>query len=223
MKLLFFTDSRGEHKLSFANRKIFPEKFLDDSECDLFLCPFKWTTTLDFIRLIEEKKIDINKYDKIILYTGVVEFSPRNISNFKECMQDKFVFLKHFLGKYLDLNHTYGVHYKGEDTKSLITTEAYQDIVIPYLQNFDEKLILINTNNIVPQWDGNYLKVNPLGRPKNINVVSNYSKKTVGKFSKLVNLLEWDFNEVKKYTVDNMHLTYAGSEFIYKKVREYIN
>lgn len=113
MKLLFFTDSRGEHKLSFTDRKIFPEKFLDDFECDLFLCPFKWTTTLDFIRLIEEKKININKYDKIILYTGVVEFSPRNISNFKECMQDKFVFLKHFLGKYLDLNHTYGVHYKG--------------------------------------------------------------------------------------------------------------
>lgn len=222
MKLLFFTDSRGQHKQSFLDKKIFPEIFFNKFDCDLFLCPFKWTTTLDFIQLIECKKINIDKYDKIILYTGVVEFSPRNLSNFKECLQSKLPFIETFLGKELDLTNTYGAKYRGEDTKSLITISAYKNIIIPYLQQLDEKIILINTNHIVPNWEGNYLDVNPLGRPSNISVVGEYSKETIGNFSKLVNLLEWDHKEIKKYTVDNMHLSYLGSEFILKKITEYI-
>ncbi len=222
MKLLFFTDSRGQHKESFQNKKIFAEKFSDEFDCDLILCPFKWTTTLDFIHLVETQQIDIQKYDKIILYTGVVEFSPRNISNFNECMNDKIHFLKQFLSEYLDLNNEYKTTYRGENTKSLISIEAYEKIVIPYLQQFDNKLIIINTNKIAKNWEGNYTKINPSGRPKNINIVEEYSKKTIGKFKQLINLLDWDDDEIKKYTVDNMHLTYMGSEFIFNELKKYI-
>ena len=222
MKVLFFTDSRGQHKQTFSEKKIFPEKFALEFDCDLLLCPFKWTTTLDFIRLIEHKQISIEKYDKIVLYTGVVEFSPRHFSNFKECMHDKFDFIESFLGDYLDLETVYDCKYKGEHTKSLITTDAYENVVIPYLQKLNKKLILINTNKIVPNWEGNYIKINSYGRPKNINKVEEYSQKTLGKFDSLINLLDWDIDDVKKYTVDNMHLTYDGSEYIYEKLKEYL-
>ena len=50
--------------------------------CDLMLCPFKWTSTLDFIQCVEENHLNPNIYDYIILYTGIVEYSPRPLSNF---------------------------------------------------------------------------------------------------------------------------------------------
>ena len=222
MKILIFTDSRGNHKATFRDSLIFPEKLSNEYSCDLHLCPYKWTTTFDFIKLIEESKINPNTYDRIILYTGVVEFSPRNISNFKECMSDKIVFLKSFLGDHLDLKTTYETRYRNEETKSLVTIKAYENKVIPYLQQLNEKLILINTNNIVKNWEGNYIKVNPEGRPKNIDIVGKYSEKTLGKFDRLVNLLKWNDDEIKKYTVDNMHLTHAGSEYIYNEILKYL-
>ena len=220
MKLLFFTDSRGQHKTTFSEKKIFTEKFSSNFDCDLMLCPYKWTTTLDFINLIETNKINLENYDKIILYTGVVEFSPRHLSNFKQCLSSKLGFIESLLGDYLDLDTLYQCKYRGEYTKSLISISAYENVVIPYLQKFNQKLIFINTNKIVPGWEGNYLSNNPYGRPKNINLVEEYSKKTIGKFDNLINLLEWDYEEIKRYTVDNMHLTYSGSEYIYKKIKK---
>ena len=95
-------------------------------------------------------------------------------------------------------------------------------MVIPYLQQFNEKLILINTNSIVKNWEGNYIKVNPEGRPKNIGLVSKYSEKTLGKFDRLIDLLKWSDDEIKKYTVDNMHLTHAGSEYIHDEILKHL-
>ena len=222
MKILIFTDSRGQHKSSFSDKLIFTEKLSREFNTELLLCPYKWTTTMHFISLIESGKINISNYDKIILYTGVVEFSPRPISNFLNAISDIKPFLKVFLGDYLDLTNTYKVNYMGEDTKSLITINAYENIVIPYLKAIGDKLILINTNKIVDNWDGNYLKINPNGRPSNINIVSKYSEKTLGNFGNLVNILFWNDEEIKKYTVDNMHLTYLGSEYLYEKTKQYL-
>jgi hypothetical protein len=41
--------------------------------------------------------------------------------------------------------------------------------------------------------------------------------------SNVVDLLKWTNDEVKKYTVDNMHLTFLGSEYIYSRVCEFID
>lgn len=220
MKILCFTDSRGKLKESFVDKKIFTEKLLQEFNCQSLLCPFKWTTTLDFIHLVNTKRVDVDKFDKIILYTGVVEFSPRPLSNYYECYSTKN-FIKDICGDYLT-EDTYGVRYQEEDTKSLITIECYEKIIIPYLQSFGDKLIMINTNKIVPNWEGNYKKINPRGRPKNIDIVSEYSSKTLGKFDNLINLLEWNNEDIKKYTVDNMHLTYSGSEYIWNKLLGFI-
>ncbi len=43
------------------------------------------------------------------------------------------------------------------------------------------------------------------------------------KLSNVIDISVWDNDDIKKYTVDNMHLTYEGSEWIYDKLINYIN
>lgn len=253
MKVLIFTDSRGEHKATFKTQPIFVDRlkmFLESNHHELVImsCPFTWTSTIDFIELIETNMININEYDKIVLYTGVVEYSPRPLSNFIQCysptnprdvtieslldrghstgriINNKQKFMEKYIpSKYIDenMNSVYECLYDGEETRSLISLNINKDIIIPYLQNLGDKLIFINSNAIVPHWDGNYVLKNPLGRPKNINIITKYSEQTIGKFQNMINLLDWTDNDVKKYTVDNMHLTYEGSEWIYEKLKTF--
>ena len=251
-KILIFTDSRGEHKATFKDQLIFTEKItvmLQDQGIvvDKMCCPFSWTSTLDFIEIIEKKIIDLDSYDKIILFTGVVEFSPRPLSNFEKCYQpEKFSeitserlidvkrtngriinnkqdFMRQFIpSKLLErhLDTTHNVYYDGEDTRSLISLDINKQVIIPYLKKLDSKLIYINSNSIVPNWEGNYILKNKLGRPKNIHIISDYSKQMQNQFTNMIDLLEWTDEEIKTYTVDNMHLSYEGSEWIFNKLIE---
>lgn len=250
IKILIFTDSRGEHNASFQDQLIFTEKitlFLQNNgvNVDKMCCPFSWTSTLDFIEIIEKKIIDIDSYDKIILFTGVVEFSPRPLSNFEKCYQpEKFTeitfdrlvkvnrqkekiinnkreFMSQFIPSNLLRQHlesSYEVYYDNQDTRSLISFDINEHVIIPYLKKLDSKLIYINTNSIVPEWEGNYILKNKLGRPKNIHIISEYAKQMQNQFTHMIDLMEWTDEEIKKYTVDNMHLSYEGSEWIFNKL-----
>lgn len=144
---------------------------------------------------------------------------PAKIVNNKKYFIDKFV-PAHLINEYA--NEVYDTKYKGEDTKSIISMKMLNDVIIPYLQKYDDKLIYINCNRIVKGWEGNYIRINPSGRPKNISIIEKYSELLVGKFSHLINLLELSDEEIQKYTVDNMHLTYEGSEYLYKQLIEII-
>ena len=79
-------------------------------------------------------------------------------------------------------------------------------------------MIFINSNKVVKGWEGNYININPIGRPKNINIIEEYANINLNKFTNTVDLLSWNDNDVKKYTIDNMHLTYQGSEYIFNKI-----
>ena len=255
MKILVFTDSRGEHKKTFESQNLFTEKLkirydARGHQVTLMLCPYSWTTTLDFIDCINSKIIDINQYDLVILYTGIVDASPRPLSNFnnvydnkqddivtysklvsrdrsikriinnKKKFMDKFVpqeFLKRHLTKDYDIN------YSGEKTKSFVSLEIYEKVVLPFLKKYDSKIVFINSNRVVPGWEGNYLSVNKEGRPKNISIIERYSELAKARLSNVVDLLKWTNDEVKKYTVDNMHLTFLGSEYIYSRLCEFID
>ena len=243
-KVLIFTDSRGQYKDSFSNKNIFTEKLHQYFKnknilCNMMLCPFGWTSTIDFIQCIEEKHINPDIYDIIILYTGVVEYSPRPLSNFYEAfcnynekisidrlmndkppriLNNKKQFFINFFGPN-NLNiMNYDIKYNEEDTRSLINLKMHELYVIPYLQRLNNKLLFINSNKIVEGWEGNYLKKNPLGRPKNINIINTFSKINKNKFKNIIDLSIWNNEDIKKYTVDNMHLTYKGSEYIYNEI-----
>jgi hypothetical protein len=214
------------------------------------LCPYSWTTTLDFIECIYNKTFDINQYDLVILYTGIVDASPRPISNFnnvydnkqddtvtynklisrdrsiKRIINNKKKFMDKIVPQELVKRHlmtNYDVIYSGERTKSFINLEIYEKVILPFLKRHDSKILFINSNRIVPGWEGNYLSVNKEGRPKNISVIERYSSLATAKLSNVINLLSWTNDDVKKYTVDNMHLTFLGSEYIYAKVCEFID
>lgn len=250
-KILIFTDSRGQHKEKNSfneNKIIFTEKLkielykLYKIKTDLMLCPFKWTSTIDFIQCIEANLINIEDYDYIILYTGVVEYSPRNISNLNECynnsineeitfsklidkkskiINNKLSFMEKIFSEY-ELKEQFDkcsvVTYKNEYTNNMVSKGMHENIVIPYLKNkLQDKLIFINSNYILEGWEGNYITINPLGRPKNINIINEYVDLNNKLFPNIIKL-DWYGDEIKKYTVDNMHLTYEGSEYIYNKI-----
>ena len=246
-KILIFTDSRGEHKVSFQKDKIFSEKLKDyffqhDIECELMLCPFSWTSTLEFIYCIDQKVINKDNYDFIILYTGVVEYSPRPISNYNNALSKskdpityeklldrerkngritnskKIIINKYFDEDIIQRNKEYSIKYDNEYIKSLMSLEMNENFTIPRLQELGEKLIFINSNRCVNGWEGNYILKNPKGRPENINVIEEYSRQTIGKFENYIDLLKWTDEEIKEYTVDNMHLTYEGSEHIFELI-----
>jgi hypothetical protein len=254
-KMLIFTDSRGQHKeKSYFNesKMLFTEKLqtelykLYKIETDLMLCPFKWTSTLDFIQCVETNVINLEDYDYIILYTGVVEYSPRNLSNLNECynntkneeitfsklidnkskiINNKLSFMKKIFStcdikEHFDNYST--ITYKNENTNNMISKSMHENIVIPYLKTkLQHKLIFINSNYILEGWEGNYIKINPLGRPKNINIINQYVDLNNTLFYNMIKL-DWSGDEIKKYTIDNMHLTYEGSEYIYDKVIKFL-
>ena len=250
MKILFYTDSRGEHAVNFKG-PIFPKKFKNKysnkHDIDLLLCPFKWTTLIDFIYLCKKNIIDIQSYDLVILYAGIVDFSPRPISGFNkayngsdesvinmkrlqyasnnkinnnkkkifESLVDSEILQKH-------LNSIDTTIYENEYTRSLINNEIMEKTIIPFLQMIDKKMIYINCNKIHPTWEGNYLEINPNGRPKNINNITNYNDILNYKISNIIDLSIWDNDLIIKNTIDNMHLTFEGSEYIYNKLIEII-
>lgn len=243
-RILIFSDSRGQHKATFSSKLIFTEKLKKYFEqknvkVDLMLCPFRWTSTIDFIQCIQENIIKESDYDIIILYTGVVEYSPRPLSNLKNVLElgnDKITISKlltpkskmvnckqKFMTKWigdelLNKNKEYKIQYMNERTKSLISLEIFEKKVIPFLQKLNHKLLYINSNRICPNWEGNYIKKNPIGRPNNINVIEKYSLLTRNKFSNYIDLMKWTDLEVKKYTIDNMHLTFEGSEYLFQEI-----
>lgn len=250
MKIAIFTDSRGEFKGRWDKKQIFTEKItnllkINGHEVTTMLCPFKWTSTIDFIQIIEEKIIDINTYDMIILYTGIVDFSPRPLSNFDMCydskgkevnenitvtellhskkkiINNKKIFMKDFFGETSLNNHvnsTLGTMYMGEDTRSLISVEMNENSVIPYLRKHNKKIIYINSNYVCPDWEGDYILKNKNGRPKNIGTVKEYIDQYKEAFKYIIDLSEWSPEEIKTYTIDNMHLTFEGSEWIYNRL-----
>ena len=242
-KILVFTDSRGQHKPRGGEYLIFAERLRDeikDTHVDLVLCPMKWTTTLDFFEYAEQ--FDISKYDWVILYTGIVEWSPRpqlsalndlynnlDVKNTKHWFENSidysqkitnnkksafdFLFGEVNIKSYL--NKPFEVEYEGQPTINMYSLEMAENSVAPKLKSF-KNLVFVNSNRLLPDWEGDFKR----GRPKNINVTHEYSD-IISKFfdeSRLIDLRVWNAEEIKKYTCDNMHLTKDGSDWIFNEL-----
>ncbi|CAM3386582.1 6-hydroxymethylpterin diphosphokinase MptE-like protein [Legionella longbeachae] len=247
MNILIFTDSRGQHKPVGQNHKIFGERLAEhpDLNVDLYLCPMKWTTTLDFLASFSKKQL--KQYDWVILYTGIVDWSPRpvssayqdlynntnttNLDNIKLNTRDyskkivnnkKKIFDEYFGEEEIIayLQNPFSTEYNNEKTINMYSLEMAENKLLPKLNEL-HNLIFISSNYFVKGWEGDYKK----GRPKNIhltheysNLFSNYLKK-----ERIVDLRKWTDEEVMKYTCDNLHLTQAGSDYIYKEILKIMN
>ncbi len=243
-KILIFSDSRGQHVPNGSDHKIFTELLGEhkDIDADIFLCPMKWTTTLDFFYIFDFE--DLKIYDFVIIYSGIVEWSPRsaqsaindlydnkieenlssvktntNIYKSKVVNNKKEIFDRIFglkeMRKYLKNN--FDVEYEGDKTNNMYSLEMAKEKLIPLLVRIPN-LIFINSNRFVPNWEGDYKR----GRPKNINITEKYSSLFANELKKagkiVVDILKWDYNEVKKYTCDNLHLSEKGSNYLYQEL-----
>jgi hypothetical protein len=242
-KILLFTDSRGWHKPKGSKHLIYGEKLRKDDRLSVtaFYCPFKWTTILDFLLL--KQSIDFNSFDKIILHAGIVDHSPRRVSNAykdlyapdsdkcnysldgvlnKTGSKDKIVNYKKEIfdetfgsqSMQTHFHNPFKINYEGENTINMYTEAMLEESLVPVLKKF-KNLIFINSNRICNGWNGDY----PRLRPENMDIIEGYSS-ILSKHVDTINLLQWDLKEVKKNTCDNLHLTSSGSEWIYNRILE---
>jgi hypothetical protein len=242
--ILIFTDSRGQHKPNGCSHDIFAERLAKDPRLgvDMFLCPMKWTTTLDFLEQFPYERLA--KYDHVILFTGIVEWSPRpapsawadlynnqtlsnmenwglntrdyskKIVNNKKMIFDR-VFGAEAMAQYL--RQPFDTIYEGQKTINMYSCDMARIRLVPMLAAIPN-LIFITANRFVPGWEGDFKR----GRPANISITEIYSDLFAKELHRagvpLVDLRDWSLDEIKTYTCDNIHLTERGSDFIYKKL-----
>ena len=247
-RILIFTDSRGQHKPAGQTHEIFTERLAKHPrlDVDLFLCPMKWTTTLDFLEQFPPERLA--SYDHVILYTGIVDWSPRsassaradlydnknvqNIENFhlntviysKKIVNNKKKIFDRVFGAdamSVHLSRPYETQYEGQPTLNMYSLDMARDSLIPLLSHIPG-LIFINSNRFVRGWDGDFKR----GRPENIALTEKYSElfrdQLVAAGKDVIDLLEWDTEMVRSHTCDNLHLSRTGSDYIYDRISKLI-
>lgn len=221
-KIFVYTDSRGYNVVG-KYRKIPLDSYIL-SLCwkyntKFVVCPEKYTTIIDF--LLYAKSLDISKYDVVIMHCGVVDFSPRpmsNILNVRESKVESNFFKSLFSSNDEYYKRPFDVIYKGEKTITLYSKSYLENNVIPELKKM-ENLIWINSNNFVSGWEGNFTK----GRPKNINeLVNDYDRIMGVNLKYFIDLKVWNDEEIKKYTIDNIHFTKMGFLKVFELLKEKI-
>lgn len=244
MKILIFTDSRGQHRPKGSVHEMFPYRIAKEPgfEVELYLCPFKWTTTLDFFATFSRERL--LGYDAIILYTGIVDWSPRpagsarndlydsqvvanegnlrlNTDNYgQKTVNNKKAIFDEVFGEVAmnrHLSEPFEEEYEGSRTVNMYSLEMAESSLIPRLAALPN-LLFINSNRFCTDWNGDYWKA----RPSNIRVTEAYSElfaRTLPR-NQVIDLLEWQESDVKRFTCDNLHLSEAGNEYIHERLMQ---
>lgn len=219
--LYIYTDSRGFYVNKWYCKKNPLFSYLQilskDYHIDYKLCDYKHTTLIDFL-CDYENKIKSKKYDAIILHLGVVDFSPRTVAQANEVLKIKKRRLVKTFNLYDVKNivvNEYLEEYEGERTASLYTEEFFKNFIIDKINKIDQNIIWIGVNKVLSDWNGNYEK----NRPSNINNIIKYQNVIDNSFNgKIISLSSLSDQDIKKYTVDNIHLSLDGFSYIAKKI-----
>ena len=242
-RILIFTDSRGQHKPGGQTHDIFAERLAKDDrlDVDMYLCPMKWTTTLDFLEHFSSHKLA--EYDHVILYTGIVEWSPRPASSAindlydnpsllnadalalntrdysRKVVNNKKAIFDRIFGADAMATHfstPFDVKYEGEKTNNM-----YSIVMAPQILAYVKRipnLIFISANRFVRGWEGDFKRK----RPENIYATHAYSDLFAEELKAagvpLVDLRSWSDVEIKRFTCDNLHLSKDGSDWIYDEL-----
>jgi hypothetical protein len=221
-RVLIYTDSRGFNVLSKSGKNPFNsyiKYFIKDYRVDYFICPEKHTTIPDF--LLKYNDLKHRNYDFVIMHCGVVDFSPRPISNLEWVLSSKSE------NKYFQISvQEYGNYYKkpsnilynNEKTINIYSTNFLKNIIIPDLLKI-KNLLWINSNRFVKGWEGNYTK----GRPSNINqLVSDFDRIMEKNLEYTINLRSWDDDSIMKFTMDNIHFNKNGFYEVFSLIKSKI-
>ena len=244
MKVLVFTDSRGQHTAQGTTHLVYGEMLANVKglKVDSYYCPYKWTTTLDFLASFDPDKL--RKYDLVILHTGIVDFSPRPFSNaFNDLYENsseenarnlslntrdyskkvknwKKPIFDRIFGEETMAEHfssPFDSFYNGEKTINMYSIEMARLRLIPLLNDLPN-LLYINTNRMAEDWNGDY----PRERPRNMPLIHGYCELYSKEIKNQIDLSTWSDPEIKLYTTDNIHLTEEGNNYIYNRILDHI-
>lgn len=214
--ILLYADSRGENLPEKNHYKHYGVKLSQKYRVTSIVAPHKWTTTMDFLYTYD-KELKRESYDHVILHTGIVDYSPRQqkilTGTIYPSKKDVFeyVFPKKEIQKHIQKQM--GIRYEDDHTANMYSMDMATRYLLPRLSKI-KNLIWISSNKINTTWRGNYWK----DRPQNMGVTEGYSRLFISQLEYVIDLLQWDLREVKKYTYDNIHPNMRGSNYIYREI-----
>lgn len=209
-RLLVYTDSRG---LDLTNPRgkttagTYIPRLARRYHVTTVVSPQKHTTIQDFLDFSVEH--DVAPYAAVILHCGIVDFSPRPVSGLARVFEPKQG--RPSFERMSAANTAYyaapsEAAFEGEPTVNLYSPEYLVTEIIPRLQEFPN-LIWITSNDFAPGWDGNFTR----GRPTNIQeYVSRFDALMIDALPHVVSLKWWTPEQVKAWTIDNVHFTRQG-------------
>ncbi|MCG9737534.1 hypothetical protein L1D32_05135 [Shewanella insulae] len=215
-KVLLYTDSRGTEVSPFYKQKNPYYSYLSSLkgyDVKYYFCPYKHTSLLDFLRLYDESEID---YDFYVLHLGIVDFAPRPISSYNDMLSKKrnFLIRKGWL-HYFENRDDYLCDYNGEKTLQFMSLDFVKDVLTPELSKIDN-LIYVGVNPVLKKWNGNYWRP----RPDSINKQLLQDQILLDNILNSISLNAWAEDEIKKYTVDNVHYNSLGLNYIGARVKQ---
>jgi len=221
-KILLYTDSRGTNVLNKYGKtpwNSYTFSLALNYRLDYYLCPEKFTTIIDFVNQIRD--IDLKNYNIVIMHCGVVDFSPRPLSNIQIVKASK-ASNKEFDSLFSENDNYYKMPfdtlYQGELTINLYSSQYLINSVIPQLRKINN-LIWVDSNRFVKGWEGNYTK----GRPQNIDsVVNQFDEIMSSNLANIISLKLWTDENIMKFTIDNIHFTKYGFKELYKLINNKI-
>lgn len=219
-RLLVYTDSRGFEVLRWYCRKnplySYVAWLAERYAVTYAVCPHQHTTLLDFLNDCGNV---LNRYDAVVLHTGIVDYSPRTQSSARALRVKKSpLVVKQFGADALrDFeNRHYSDIYDGQLTASLFTLDFFNNWIIRELQAMSSPLIWVGVNRVVAGWRGNYFR----DRPANMNVILDYQQLAEERLPGRCLSLDWTDDLVMRYTVDNVHLSASGFNLVYQRITE---
>ena len=226
-KGLLYTDSRSLYMKSFLSYKNpfygYTKYLLKLRNWNISICPEKHTTLIDFLYYYTKLKIKNDLV--IILHIGVVDFSPRTLSDAQMILDYKREKLSFLLGNDIAMNARIGLlngMYEGQDTATIYDKFILSKLVILLSQIAkSNKIIYVTSNPVLINWRGNYFR----DRPKNLNESlesENYLIQNIC-FQNVLNLKDINHSFIKHITTDNIHLNSNGHLLVGNVLRKFIS
>ena len=208
-RVLVYADSRATNVTGPLGKSVFGTYVsrLMRSYCvQPVVLPFSHTTLLDFVNFWRS---DTRPYAAVVLHCGIVDFSPRPVSTLSRIAAAKSSepgFRELFARHAAYHRAAGGPEYHGEPTTTLYSPEYLEDTLLPVLASIPN-LLWMTTNDFVPGWDGNYSR----GRPVDIAArIAEFESRMRPVLSNVVDLHTWQAADVRRFTVDNVHLSPRG-------------
>lgn len=220
-KVLYFSDSRGflvgsyvGYKNHFRNSIVgrLNRKFAVKTEIN----KYSHTTLAD---LFSDYSIeDLNSFDFLVIHLGVVEFSPRRNVDAVAIRNDKLKKLEKVKitkssaeekGFLQALNARTEASYENDVTDSIVNADLYKKYM-EKLESVNVPIIAITTQAVLDDWRGNYWRA----RPSNMNSFLTLEREFWSKVTPYVIHLPDDEYLIKKFTMDNIHPTKLGFNYL---------